>query len=881
MRTLRGWMKRMRGMFGQDAADRALNDEIESHIALAIEDRVRSGMSEADARREVLMQFHGVEASKQRYREQRGVPAIEHFVYDVRYALRAFRKDKAFAVVATIVLTLGMLAALSIFALVDAALLKPLPYAHPERLVFVTGSVEGLRRANISYLDYLDWKQQTKTFSSLDVHTSGGFLLANDRGSELVTAGLTSAGFFRTLGVKPILGRDFYDNEDAPQATPVLILSYGAWKTRFGGRSEVIGKTVNLDGMQREIVGVLPPDFTYAMLGGAEFWTQLQRRPDSNCMNRRSCHNLYGVARLKDGESVATAFADLNVITKRLEQQYPDSNRGRTGWVQDLTDSVVGTMRPILAIMLGGALLLLVIACVNVSSLLLVRSEHRKREIAVRMALGASPFRLMRQFIAEGVVLGGTATVIALAATAWTLRVIVGLVPQTIALGMPFLRVVGINAHVIVAAAMLLVLVITIFSAVPLLRLRLSEMQEGLKQGTQASAGKRWRRFAGNLVVVELAVTMMLLVGAGLLTQSLYRLLHVDLGFDAENLVVIGGVVFPDTDYPTKEKMVSVRKAVIDAVQQVPGVESAAMVSQLPVEGNGNTTWIRVVGHPYNGEHNETNERDVSAGFFNTIRASIRQGRWFTEEEDLRQAKVAIVNQAFVNKYLPGEDPLGKKVAQVSQQTEPVEVIGVVNNIRESSLDEETWPTIYLLDPDGMPSLLVKTKTDPAAMVPVILNAIHQVNANIGTTDYSSMTQRINRSQTAYIHRASAVLVGAFAMTALVLSVIGLYGVIAYSVGQRTKEIGIRMALGARRGNIYRLVLTEAGWLVVFGVIAGVIGAALTSKMMRALLFGVGSGDVRTFTGVVALLALAAMMASYFPARKAASVDPMNVLRAE
>jgi predicted permease len=388
---------------------------------------------------------------------------------------------------------------------------------------------------------------------------------------------------------------------------------------------------------------------------------------------------------------------------------------------------------------------------------------------------------------------------------------------------------------------------------------------------------------------------MMLLVAAGLLSQSLYRLLRVDLGFSPDNIVTVGTVTLPDADYPKPEQVVMARRQIIDEVKRIPGVESAALVSMLPVSGNGNTNWMRIVGHEWNGEHQETNYRDASDTYFATLHAHLKSGRNFTAAEDLSQAKVAVVNQAFVDTYMAkGEDPIGKKIELISLKPPPqYEIIGVVENIREATLDQDTAPTYYRPNADQYPSLLVRTHAaldpagpgspaaTPAGIAQSIQRAIHEVNPNIATYDFQTLSQRISNSEPAYNRRTSAVLVGGFSITALVLSLIGLYGVIAYSVGRRMREIGIRMALGARRSMIYKLIFTEAGWLIGCGVAAGVAGALLTTTVMRSLLFGVGAWDPRTFTSVVALLAVAALAASYFPARRAASVDPMNVLRTE
>jgi predicted permease len=545
---------------------------------------------------------------------------------------------------------------------------------------------------------------------------------------------------------------------------------------------------------------------------------------------------------------------------------------------------MVGTIRPILLVLLAGACLLLVIACVNVASLLLVRSESRRREFAVRGALGASPSRLIRQFITEGFVLVGAGTVAGLAAGYFAIRLLLGLVSKDMLSSMPYLSRLGLTPHVLGFTVVIALLAAGIFSLTPVLRLPTAAMREALNDGDRGSAGTLWRRLGANLVVLELTIAVVLLVGAGLLGKSFYRLLHVDLAFDPGNLATLF-VSLPTTTYNKDELVVTAAHKIIDRVSTLPGVTSAAITSTLPVSGNGNTDWIRVVGHPFHGEHNEVNEREVSTDYFKTIRAQLLRGRLLTQQDDATRPRVTVINKAFADKYFPGEDPIGKKYGNGDLAPDSIkEIVGIVDNIRESSLDEAIWPAEYKAhnqDADSFFALVVRTSGDAKSILPSLSTAVHQVDPGIGTLNELTMQQRINDSQTAYLHRSAAWLVGGFAALALILGVIGLYGVIAYSVSQRTREIGVRMALGAQRGTVYQLILREASILTVVGITAGILCALGASTLLRGLLFQIRTWDISTLAFVAVVLGASALIASYIPAHRAASINPVEALRAE
>jgi predicted permease len=881
MKRLRVWALRLAGMFTKGRREREFEEEIESHLQMHIEDNLRSGMTPEQARRGAMLKLGGVELTKQSYRDAGAIPHLENVAQDLRFAIRQLGKNPGFTFPAVLVLALGLSASVAIFAFVDAALIKPLPYQNPGRLVGVYESIPSCPRCNLSYLDYLDWKKLNKVFSSLDVYNRVGFIVSAPAGSEPARGARVSDGFFRTLGVTPALGRDFYAGEDAPSAPRAVILSYGAWQKRYGGKEDVLGRTVTLDGFPHVIIGVLAPEFHFAPAEPAEFWTTLN--VSSSCAQRRSCHNLYGVARLKDGVTVGTALADVKSIAQQLEKQYPDSNRGQGAAVTTLGEVIVGDIRTILLTLLSGAGLLLLIAMVNVANLLLVRSESRRREIAVRSALGAAPGRLACQFVTEGAALAVCGGALGLASAYWVMRLLIKLIPADMMAGMSYLHGVGLNVRVLTFGVAITLLAAALFSFTPALRLSLSEMREGFAENSRGSAGTVWRRLGSKLVVLELATAVTLLVGAGLLGKSLYRLLHVDIGFQPDHLATLE--VAAPRSYSKEDQAIALERRIVSGIASLPGVKSVGISSNgLPVSGNGNTTWFRVLGRPWHGEHNESPERPVNSDYFTTLGAKLLRGRYFTEAEDASKPRVVIINQALAKQYFPDEDPVGKQLSYLSDPPTSMEIVGVMENIREGPLDEPIPPVMYIpfnQSADNYFGVVVRTSQAEQSLLAALVGVIHQIDPGIVTSDTVTMSDRINDSPSAYLRRSSAWLVGCFAALALLLSVVGLYGVIAYSVSRRTREIGVRMALGAQRRSVYLLILKEAVGLTAVGIVAGLFCSVAAATLMRALLFGVNSWDAPTLMTVAATLAASALIASYIPARRAASVNPVEALHAD
>jgi predicted permease len=858
-----------------------LDEEMAFHRAQAEKDFVALGMSAEEARYAARRQFGNATLFRERTQETVGFRA-ETILQDIHFALRQLRKNPGFGVLAIAILAVGMGVSVAIFGFVDAALLEPLPYAAPNRLVSVDGRSAGFPRNNLSYEDWQDWQRKNTSVYSIEVYTGTGFLLRMGSISEPVPARRVSAGFFRALGVKPILGRDFLPGEDRPDGARITILPYATWMKEFGGRRDVIGQSVSLSGKSYTIVGVLPREFVFAPARDSAFWVPLLEK--NGCEKRRSCHNLDGIGRLRDGVTAAKAQADMQRIADQLAVEYPGSNLGIGANVEPLSEILVGDVRPILLTLLAGAGLLLLIACINVASLLLVRSESRRREIAVRGALGASPARLFRQFVTEGLLLATAGCAAGLGIAVWLMSLSQHLLPQAMVLHLPFLQRAGLNPHTAIFAAIIALGAAALLAATPALRLTFSDLHHALGEGGRTAAGRFWSRLGANLVVVELTVAVVLLAGAGLLGRSFYKLLHVEMGFDPHHLAVVN-IMARDEQYVKDEQKVALYQEVERRALSLPGVQSVGLTTDLPIQCNCDTDWIRIVGKPFHGEHNEVDEREVSWNYLQTLKARLVRGRMLSAQDRPGAPQVMLINEAFARRYFPGEDPVGQVVGEGDLALSSLRtIVGVVADVREGALDADLWPAEYRTleqNPSTYFSVVVRTGGDEKAILPDLVSTLRAINPDLGVYGEETMEQQSETSQTAMLHRFSTWLVGGFAAIALLLSVVGLYGVIAYSVSQRTREIGVRMALGAQRRTVYSMVMRQAGWLTGIGLVLGVGCSIGTSIAMRKLLFGVDAWDVSTLAAVAIVLGLASLAASFVPAHRAASVNPTDALRAE
>jgi len=883
-----GILRRVGNLFSRARVGREIDEEISAHLALRAEDNLAAGMSEREALRDARVRFGNPVVVRERTMAADAALLIESFWADVRYACRGLRRTPGFAGTAIVVLALGVCASLAIFAFMDAVLIRPLPYKDPARLVGLYETTPLGPRYHLSYLDYQDWKKMNTVFTGIEAFDDRVIALKTAAGLERVDGALVSAGFLRLLGVSPALGRDMRDGEDARGAARVALLSDAAWQQRFGGRRDVLGQTVTLDGAAYEIVGVLPRDFNFAGVGDAEFWVPLTPAAKED----RGEHWFSAIGRMKDGVALKAAQTEMAGIATRLAREYPDTDGGRGASVEAWTEVVVGDLRPMLMLLMAGSVLLLGMACVNVSSLLLVRCEKRRTEIAVRGALGATRGRLARQFVTEGLVLAGAGCALGVGAADIAMRLLGSLVPMQVLETMPYLRELGLGWHVAGFALLIALLTAALFALTPVVRMAaLQSGQQGGMTGEMASGGRGtaglvWRRLGSNLVILELAAAMVLLTGAGLLGKSFYRLLHAELGMEPGHLALVKMRIPQTAELAKDAQVVAFEQRVIEEVKRLPGVESAATVPMPPVAdmARGNTTFT-VVGRPKvkSEPDNEATMRNVSPGFFSTVGARLERGRYFAETDTTDRPAVAIVNRALAKRFFPGEDAMGMQI-RFDAALPPVMIVGVVADLRETALDGEIPPTVYVPFaqwPDPGFYVVARTANDPKGVLKAIEGTLRGMDPGVLILGSKTMEERIAGTTTAVLHKALARLVAGFAGLALVLSVVGLYGVIAYSVAQRTREIGVRMALGAQRGAVAGMVLREAGWLTVIGLGAGMACAVGAATLMRKLLFGVSSWDVSTLISVGALLAVAALLASYLPARRAAGVNPVDALRAE
>jgi macrolide transport system ATP-binding/permease protein len=881
MNALSRFAKKVSLLFGRQRFRNELEEEMAFHRAEVEREFIAGGMTPEAARFAAMRQLGNATRLREDSHEVIGFRA-ETVVQDLRFAMRQMRTNPGFAVTAILILALGMGVSVAIFGFVDAALLEPLPFANPERLMSVDEMSANFPRSNLSRADYEDWKRLNHSLSSFDVYTGNGYLLKTPSGAIPIPAARVSDGFFSTLGVKPMLGRIFLSGEDQPGKPKIVMLAYGTWLQRFGGRKDIVGQSLTLSGEAYTVVGVLPREFVFAPRANAEFYVPLLDK--SGCEQRRSCHNLFGVGRLRNGVTMLAAREEMKAIAAQLAKQYPGSNQGQSASVIPLSEVIVGNVRPILLTLLGGAGLLLLIACVNVASLLLVRSESRRREIAVRGALGATPIRLVRQFVTEGLLLASAGCIGGLLVAIWLMKLLTKMVPKAVADFVPFLRIVGLNHNTIYFAVAVALLCALLLAATPALRLSFQDIRNGLGEGGRGAAGRLWQRLGANLVVVELAVAVVLLVGAGLLGQSFYRLLHVENGFDTTHLATVQ-VMAPENVYTKDEQKIALLREIESRLSALPGVQSVGITSDLPVQCNCDTDWIRIVGKPFHGEHNEVDERDVNAAYFATLKAELVRGRVLTENDDASRPQVIVINESLAKKYFPGEDPIGKMIGNGDFSAKSMrQVVGVIKDVREGALDDEVWPSEYFSiyhGPDSNFAVAVRTAQDEKAVLPVLVSTLHQIDPNLGVYGEITMTDQIESTQSSLLHRFCTWLVGGFAAMALVLGVVGLYGVVAYSVSQRTREIGVRMALGAQRGSVYKLVMRQAGRLTVMGLGIGTVCAIGASLLMRKVLFGVQAWDAPTLIGVAVLLGTASLAASFLPAHRAASVNPTDALRAE
>jgi putative ABC transport system permease protein len=817
----------------------------------------------------------------------RGTEAMESLIKDLRYAVRVLRQRPGFTFVAVLTLSLGIGGNTAIFTVANASLLRPFPYSEPDRLVHISETNrqqhQQFNEREASYPDYLDWKEQNDVFEDIAGYTGGSVTLSGRDGAERIASARVTANFFAMLGVAAALGRTFRAGEDLRSAEAVVILSHGFWQRRFGANPDAIGQQLTLSSTSFTIIGVLPPAFRFAKAGDAELWLPL--RPSQGQLERRFMHWLNIFARIKPGLSFEQAQAGMDRVALRYAEQYPQHHTGTGIKLVSLRDEFLGPVKPVLLVLLGAVAFVLLIACANIASLLLARSASRQKEIAIRQAMGASRLRLVRQLLTESLVLSFAGGALGLLWAEWGVDLLIAAIPQSLIIYMPYLQHTTIDGGVLAFSCGITLLTGVVFGLVPAVQASSVELQGTLKEGGRAAVTVVRHRVRSLLVVSEIALALVLLIGAGLMMQSVLRLLGSDPGFDTKNLLV-ARLSLP-AKYSEDNRAMQLHKQLLSRIESMPGARGAATVDVLPLAGGGNTGGFSVEGRPETllNQGQEANLRTISTNYFNLMGIPLLRGRAFTEQDDLSSREVVMVNQTLADQVFRREDPLGKRIIfGFDPRRTPFEIIGVVGDENVVGLDSSVTPVIYfsyLQEGGGFLGLVVKTEVDPDSLVTGLRSEIRAMDPEISLFGEMSMEQLIAGSPYTFIRRYPAMLIIAFAVFALILASLGIHGVISYSVEQRTHEIGIRMALGADRRHIMKMVVGQGVILIAAGIGIGLGAAFLLTSLMSSLLYGVSATDGGTFLIVSVVLAAVALMACYIPARRAINVDPMVALRHE
>lgn len=807
---------------------------------------------------------------------------MDSLLKDLRFALRAMWKHPAFTAVAIITLALGIGGSTSIFTVVDAALLRGLPYKSPDGLYHLWEQTprQDYPKREFSYPDYQDY-QRNNVFEGVAAYTGANAIFSENGESESVAAPRVSANFFSVLSVDPILGRTFQPGEDKPGAPRLTILTYGFWQRRFGGDPGVIGRALTIDGQSYTAIGVLPKSFQFALRSN-DLW--LNYVPTDIESSRRTMHGTNLIARLKPGVTVPQAQSELTVIASRVEQENSQSHAGTTARLVPLQEEIVGKIKPILFVLLAAVGLVLLIACANVSSLLLTRSLSRRKEVAIRSALGASRWRVVRQLLTESIVLSFIGGAAGLAIAYWVVPLIVKTLPPAQLMVMPFLESLHFDTRILAFSFGLSLLTGVIFGLLPAMQSSGADLNEVLKEGGRKSQTGAGHRLRSVMVVTEIALAVVLLVGAGLMVKSLVRLLKTNIGFNADNLLTMG-IVLPPSKYTQPNPVINFNDQLQQRVKALPNVVNVGMVNVLPLNG-GNTLRFNIDGDPVpaQGKENEATLRMVSDTYFQTLGVPLIAGRMFDERDTIDKPGVVIIGKSIADRMFAGRDPVGKKLRYPSIQGEPDTIIGVVGDLKISGLDEAVKPTLYFpmrQSPTLSASLVTRTTGDATALGAAIRNEIRSLESDTAILNVRTMDEMIADTPASFMRRFPALLISIFAGVALLLASLGVYGVISYSVSQQTHYIGVRMALGASPANILKMVLKEGLVLALLGVGIGILAALFLMRLLSSLLFEVSTTDVETFAVVTGLLFLVALLACYVPARRATKIDPLIALRNE
>ena len=795
---------------------------------------------------------------------------------DIRFAVRALMRSRTFTITALTTLALGISVNTAIFSVIDSVLLRQPPFDQPDRIVTVDAEnkQKGMTTTSIAYPDVVDWRAGSRAFSDIAVIRSTTFNLASTGEPERAPGARVSTNFFRVFGVQPQLGRLFLDEEQLPGREQVVVLTDGYWKRRFGAAPTIIGRQLELNGRQYTVVGVMPKDFAYPP--SAELWAPFVAEAQAQ---QRGNRFIRGVGRLATGATPEQGVAELNAISRRLEQMYPATNTGWRVSSQTIQQAMTGKAPTILYTFLGAVGFVLLIACANVANLLLARASGRAREVAVRKALGASSWTLTRQLLTESVVLAMAGAAIAVLLSLWEVRLLKAVVPVPLP---PWLTI-EVSGRALAFTVVLAAITGIIAGIVPALRLARGSVGESLATGVRGSGSARRSRMQRGLVVAEVALAVVLLAGAGLLLTSLAKLQSVPPGFSADG-VLVARLTLAGPRYESRDAVAQFYDRVLGRLRETPGVEAAGAAGALPLSGAANTSNFLLVGRPIppNGQDPSSRWERVTPDYFRALSIRLKAGREFDARDKADAPSVIAVNEAWAKTFFPGENDVTGRLVRLGGSRTISTIVGVVGDVRHDGLSEPVQPTIFLpfaQHTDGGMTLVVKSSSEPGSITAAVRDAVRAADPTIPLYDVTTMQEQVSRSILS--QRLSGGMIGVFALMALVLATVGVYGLIAYSVAERRHEIGIRLALGAQGGDVRRLVVGQGVRLTLTGVVIGLAGAVGIGRVLRSLLFGVTPTHIPTLFAASAILLSVAAAASWIPARRAARTDLLNALRGD
>jgi len=873
MRRLRRFLARLVGSIARSRDERRLKAEIDEHLTLQTAENIRAGMPPAEARRQAVLRFGAVEALTEEYRDERRLPFLDNLTQDIRYGLRIIQRDTGFTFAAVLTLALGIGANTAIFSIVNAVLLRPLAFEEPERLMRLFTRTPSGRHFELSPGKFYDWQRDASSFEGLAMYSCCGFrdvALTGTGTARVVRAIAVSAGFFEVVRARPALGRVFRPDDDSPGGKYVVVLSHGFWRTEFGGDRNVIGRVLKLNDQSYAIIGVMPASAAVAswtaMAG--DVWIPLALNDKQRAS--RGNHNLDGVARLKTGVDVAEAQAEMDAISARLGREFPASDARWSAVVIPMQEVIVGDYRTMLVMLLGAVGLVLLIACTNVGNLLFTRALSRRKEIAIRSALGAGRWRVFQQFLTEALMLAAAGGAFGLLAAYGTLTLgstlLAGQVPRA--------EEISIDARVLLFTLGLSILTGVLAGTMPALRAGRSDPNDALKEGGRGDSamGIGTRRM---MVVCEVALSLMLLVSAGVMAQSLLALRQSDSGFDPDNVLTMK-VTLVQSRYGTPTQRAAFFNAALERIRALPGVEAAGTIDDLPFV-DGSSQDLKLEGYAAQRDPMTVQVRQISPGYLTAMRIPVLSGRDVRENE----GEVMLVSRDVAKAYWGTDDPLGRRAVLAASPTVLREVVGVVGEVKQRNLLEAPTPTAYFYsrEPYGRATFAIRTSVPPDRLAQPAAAVIRAIDPEQPAGEIKTMLQARDRQLTP--QRLSALLLALFAVVALLLAALGIYSMLSYIVRGWSREIGIRTALGARQADVLRLVILESMMPTMVGIAAGTIAALASAKAMQVFVFGIAPSDPLTMAGAGATLALAALTASAVPAYRALRLDPVKALRAE